>query len=313
VIEEKLIKVPIEVLMPGRNRKISVYLFIQGKPVLYKKKNIPLEEEKLKRLKDNHISHVFIKKKELSLFVTDLEEEIEELLRREANLKTLKEILSRLEKVSEFLFAFPEKEHFEHTEKISGRISQYIEENPHISYIVAFAIKKDFKTAVHVTNVYILCSGFAYHLGLRDEKLEKLMAGSFFHDIGKVKVPDEILKKPERLTPEEYEILKKHTFWGYEILQAYRFDDYAGIAYEHHEFLDGTGYPRKIRGSEISWEPQVVQICDIYEALTGIRPYRKSLEPFSALTTMRDEFAVKGKIDRNLFVEFVLFLYRHKI
>ncbi len=314
MIEEDLIKVPIDILIPGRNREITMYLFMRGKPVLYKEKYIPLYPEKIETLKENKITHIFIKKEDLDFFITDLEAEIEETLnKQEPNIQTVKNILSKLEKVSEFLFISPKKEHFKKTEEISSKISEYIEENPHVAYLVAFTLKKDFKTAVHITNVYALSSGFAYHLGYRKKDLERIVTGSFFHDIGKIKVPDEILKKPSKLTEEEYEILKRHTLWGYEILNKYGLTNYANIAYEHHEFLDGTGYPRGITDGDISWEAQVVQICDIYEALTGLRPYRDSLNPFLALSAIRDDFALKDKIDKNLYVEFVLFLYRHRI
>ena len=314
ILKKELIEIPINVLTTGRNKDITVFLNVKGKPVLYKEKHLILTPEKLETLKENRISYVYVYKNDLGVIIDDLEKEVTEIMAKERpELPTIKKIIDKLEGISEIVLKSNKKNHFIKAERVSSAIANYIENNPRMAYLTAFTLKKDFRTAVHITNVYSLVSGFAYHLGFRSPEFEKIVTGAFFHDTGKIKVPDEILKKPSILKPEEYEILKKHTIWGYEILKDYDLNDYAHIAYEHHELLDGSGYPRGLMKDEISLEAQIVQICDIYEALIGLRPYRNSSNPFSAMTIIRDEFVLRNKVDKNLFIEFVIYLYRHKI
>lgn len=177
---------------------------------------------------------------------------------------------------------------------------------------MAFTLKKDFSTALHTSNVGALVSGFALHQGFQGDEYKRLVIAAFMHDIGKVKVSDSILKKPGKLTDEEFEIMKKHPVWGAQMLKQYDMDQYVTVALCHHEYIDGSGYPAGLKGDKIPDEAKLVQICDIYEALTGIRPYRNSMEPFDALTLLRDQFLKKGKIEKDLYVDFLTFLYKNR-
>jgi HD-GYP domain-containing protein (c-di-GMP phosphodiesterase class II) len=123
-----------------------------------------------------------------------------------------------------------------------------------------------------------------------------------------VKIDDKILKKPGILTEEEFAIIKKHTEYGYEILNNEGMKKYSSIALSHHEFIDGSGYPQGLKNDEINYYAKIVQICDIFEALTGIRPYKKPFDEFPALRIIRGEFVEVGKIDKKLFEEFVKFI-----
>ncbi|HPW41973.1 MAG TPA: HD-GYP domain-containing protein, partial [Bacillota bacterium] len=112
-----------------------------------------------------------------------------------------------------------------------------------------------------------------------EEKLRELGMGAMLHDIGKTRIPHEILNKPESLTKEEFELVKKHTSYGYELLK--RSDvlsTYASyIALTHHERHDGEGYPLGLRGEEIHEFARIVSVADVFDAITSDRVYKKRI------------------------------------
>lgn len=130
--------------------------------------------------------------------------------------------------------------------------------------------------------IYSIIAGKGMNLPL--EVLNNLALGAILHDIGKCKIPLSILNKPAKLTDEEYEIIKKHTEYGYEILHRTTGlnEDIAKIALCHHEHWDGSGYPYGLKGDEIDLLSRIVAIADVYDALTANRVYRKRFMPHEA-------------------------------
>ncbi|MGB7284460.1 MAG: HD domain-containing phosphohydrolase [Candidatus Acidiferrum sp.] len=141
-------------------------------------------------------------------------------------------------------------------------------------------------------------------LGFQEEELRDLRIACLLHDIGKVAVPDEILLKPGPLEVDEMEIMKQHPITGEGIcapLKSLR--HILPVIRHHHERLDGSGYPDHLGGTEIPLLARVLQIADIYDALTTDRPYRIALSPGEALQILRCE-AVRGWLDTSLVSEF---------
>jgi HD-GYP domain-containing protein (c-di-GMP phosphodiesterase class II) len=138
---------------------------------------------------------------------------------------------------------------------------------------------------VHSVNVCVLSLILGQSLHLRASTLKTLGVGAILHDIGKVTIPAEVLNYPGRLSPEEFELIKGHTTQGFEILRANREISLlsAHVALQHHERLDGTGYPRQLRGDEILEYGRVAAIADVYDALTADRPYRTQYAPEEAV------------------------------
>ncbi len=132
-------------------------------------------------------------------------------------------------------------------------------------------------TFYHSANVCVLSTITGVSLGFNKEKLKQLALGAILHDIGKVKIPNEVLNKPSKLTPEEYEIIKQHSRHGYEILKkSMELSTYASyIALTHHERYNGTGYPLGLKGDEIHEFSRIVAIADVYDAMTSDRVYKK--------------------------------------
>lgn len=138
---------------------------------------------------------------------------------------------------------------------------------------------KDPYTRGHSQRVSNLSVQIAIELSLSTEEINEVRIGSLLHDIGKIGVPDTIITKPDRLTSEEYEQMKKHPAIGYRILIGVEaLHNMLPAVAEHHERLDGTGYPFGLRGEQISRMGKIVAVADVYDAMTTDRPYRKAME-----------------------------------
>lgn len=136
-------------------------------------------------------------------------------------------------------------------------------------------------TFEHSVNVCILSLITGIGLGYDISRLRELGTGAMLHDIGKMCIPREILKKPSQLTVEEFEEIKKHTVFGYEILKKSGKVNLtsAFIAFGHHERFDGSGYPLQLKSENIQQCARIVAVADVYDALTSDRVYRKKLKP----------------------------------
>lgn len=147
----------------------------------------------------------------------------------------------------------------------------------------------DSYTHGHCERVAQYAEQVARALGLDDTELTTIRLGAYLHDVGKVKVPHEILNKPGRLTDEEFAVIKRHPVWGVELLESVEFPwDLKPIIRWHHEKLDGTGYPDGLEGDAIPLGAAIIGIVDVYDALTTTRSYRSAMTHEKALGIMRE-------------------------
>ncbi|MFC1514146.1 HD-GYP domain-containing protein, partial [candidate division KSB1 bacterium] len=154
-------------------------------------------------------------------------------------------------------------------------------------------------TFMHSVNVSVLAIALSRELGYKKEDVEIIGLGSMLHDVGKMLVPEQILNKPGKLTPEERVEIQKHTTFGYELLKergdipekAYL------IAYEHHERADGTGYPMGKKLDEIQPVSSVANIVDVYDALTSARVYKPGMPPPHALSFIKARAETEFRAD----------------
>ena len=148
----------------------------------------------------------------------------------------------------------------------------------------------DDATFVHCLNVSIICNAFGQWLGMSGEELDILTLAGLLHDIGKMKIPEDIVKKPGALTDAEYAMIKLHPRRGYNLLSTLPIDERVKkVALMHHERCDGTGYPAGIKGDSIDEFAKIVAIVDIYDAMTSARVYRGPLCPFEVLNIYETE------------------------
>ena len=147
----------------------------------------------------------------------------------------------------------------------------------------------DSYTFGHCERVADLGARLGVALGMDDDQLTALRLGAYLHDLGKVRIPHEILNKPGRLTDEEFDVIRRHPEWGIELLATVDFPwDIKPIIRWHHEKYDGSGYPDRLVGDEIPLAAQVICIVDVYDALTTTRSYRPAMGSSEALSRMEE-------------------------
>jgi PAS domain S-box-containing protein/putative nucleotidyltransferase with HDIG domain len=160
--------------------------------------------------------------------------------------------------------------------------------------IVANAVEaRDPYTAGHQLRVSRLARAIAQEMGLDSDRVEGIRLGAQVHDIGKIQVPSELLSKPAKLSANEFELIKDHCLIGYNIMKDIAFPwPIADIAHQHHERLDGSGYPQGLKGDAICLDAKIVAVADVVEAIGSHRPYRPALGNQVAL----DEITAKRGI-----------------
>ena len=155
------------------------------------------------------------------------------------------------------------------------RLKKAMEETVN-AFISAVEIRDPY-TAGHQLRVATLSRAIASEMGFDTDRLNAIRIAAILHDIGKIYIPNEILTKPEKLTETEYSVVKNHPLAGYDILKTIDFQmPVAQIVYQHHERLDGSGYPLGLSGNEIMMEARIVNVADVVDAMISQRPYRPS-------------------------------------
>ena len=145
-------------------------------------------------------------------------------------------------------------------------------------------------TYTHGLNVALICNVLASWLNLKPEEIELATQCGLLHDIGKLKIPEQIIKKPDRLTDQEYDIIKKHPVEGYKILKKCNVNMHImNAALMHHERCDGKGYPLGLPAEKIDMYAKIVSIADVYDAMTAARVYRGPLCPFKVIDIFEHE------------------------
>lgn len=164
---------------------------------------------------------------------------------------------------------------------------------------------KDAYLMEHSMNVAILLANFGRYLGLERSVLKELTLGGLLHDVGKIMTPDEVLNKPGKLTDEEFGVMRQHVVHSYDILS-----NTAGItptmlevAANHHERLDGTGYPQRLKGDQLSLYTRMSGIVDVYDAVTADRVYKQGMPPTQAFRILLK--GINQHFDAELVTKFI--------
>lgn len=177
--------------------------------------------------------------------------------------------------------------------------------------LVALAMgieSRDPYTGNHCERLASYAADLGHHIGLNGESIIALKRGGYLHDLGKVSIPDDILKKGTRLTEQEWTVMKQHPAIGESICRPLRsFKNVLPIIRHHHEHWDGSGYPDGLVGRDIPLLARVLQVVDVYDALRTARPYKPALGHDEAERTMREE-ARRGYWDPELVSEFLAML-----
>ncbi|MFC1905420.1 PAS domain S-box protein [Chloroflexota bacterium] len=197
-----------------------------------------------------------------------------------------------------------EEERRENTEKLLDVMEETIEA------IATTAEIKDPYTAGHQRRVADLACDIARELGLSEDQAKSVRLAGTVHDIGKIYIPTDILNKPGKISDLEYGIIKIHAFSGYDVLRRIKFPwPIAKIVLQHHERIDGSGYPEGLKGNNILLEARILAVADVVEAMSSHRPYRPAIGLGQALSEISEKAGVQFDAD---VVKACLNLFREK-
>src|SRR5215210_2596165 len=164
----------------------------------------------------------------------------------------------------------------------------------HVRSLMVSLAEKDEYTEEHTRRVALRAVQVGEELGLSPVRLRELATGAIVHDIGKLSIPDSILKKPDKLTTDEFDAIKRHPESGSRMLRELGFgDSVRRLVLDHHERLDGSGYPRRMSGPSITVDARILAVCDVYDALISTRVYRDAWTHDRAITLLHEEAGTK--------------------
>lgn len=189
-------------------------------------------------------------------------------------------------------------------QEFSHNLVTSVDRNPDALLCLSRIREKDDYLLEHSLNVAILLANFARFVGLPDERVEELACAGFLHDLGKIRIPDEILHKPGRLDDAEMAVMRRHVEYGVEALMEVTLDQtLIRTVSEHHERLDGGGYPAGTHGDNISVDGRMLAIADMYDALTADRCYKPGMPCQRAFQILIKESP--HKLDQALVQQFI--------
>ncbi|ADG04876.1 HD-GYP domain-containing protein [Kyrpidia tusciae] len=242
---------------------------------------VPLTATMIRRLKELGVYALYLEDARTADVV--LGDPLAPELRRRA-VEVVREVMHRLTEGDEVTKRFVLQKQAASIRGVVNDLVEVVRENPEILQQVADIYTADGFLYHHSVHVAILSIGLGIEAGLTNGQLRDLGIGALLHDVGKLRIAPEILNKPTELTRDEYDLVKRHTTYGYEILQ--RLDAIsipsAQVALQHHERIDGSGYPLGLKGNEQHLLGRISAIADVYDAMTSHRVYRPGLLPHEA-------------------------------
>ena len=308
------IPIHLEIVKTDELLPLDLYIRVryegQVRYVLYKKKGLKLERGDRDKLMENQISTLFIRTEDIEVYQKYIEKELENV---DPEIETRRKAILTYERASCMLRDIFENAIYgskiERMIDLVGGIVDSILADSRIIKSMLSIIGHDYFTYTHSVNVFILVLGTVYHIGYKEpELLKEIGFGALMHDIGKRRIDRRILQKPGPLDPDEWLEIEKHPLYSAEIIQSIGSVSWRSreITLQHHEKVDGSGYPYGLEGHEISKFSKITCIADIFDALTTDRPYKKGVRPFEALNIMLSE--MRSKLDMRLMKGFIGFL-----
>jgi putative nucleotidyltransferase with HDIG domain len=283
----------------------AVPLFYQnnGKAfMLYKPAGLKLSEMRIKD--ERYPERLYLRRNDKLRGIQEVQKEFNQQLKIDIQSNNAINVKNTLIKIVQETFSESRSGSIEGiSETVDLLISDFAKESEVLKNLLRVS-SKDYTTVLHSINVMALAIGYAQNENFSKSEKRRIGLCALLHDVGKTKVNSEILQAPRKLNDEEFKEMKSHTIFGYEILSKCKIFnvEIKLSALQHHEKLDGSGYPQNI--TDISRMAQVVGLIDCYEALTNDdRPYRDSMAPLKALTLIKDD-VVAGKYNRRVFEKF---------
>lgn len=285
----------------------SIALFTKtrdNKFVLYKKEEMTLSDMRIKDKR--HPPELYIRASDKIKGLQEAQRGFNRTLKSDVRSGNPDKVKETLVAVVEETLLQPRSGSLEGTsETVNILVSDYAKESDVIKNLIDMS-HTDYSTVLHSINVMAFALAFAFENNYSRIDAKMLGLSALLHDVGKTKIDSTLITAPRKLTDEEFEEIKTHTTKGYDILGQckFEFQDISLGALEHHEKLDGSGYP--VGKKNISHIAQILGIIDCFEALTcDERPYRKKMEPFEAFSNIIGKDLKAGKFNKDIYFQFV--------
>lgn len=296
---ENYFKIRLNACHPNKTTTFDLFILINEKYVLYMRAGQKFEGEKLEHFRTKRADVFYVRENEKDKFKAYVKEQVNDhslpsaeraLILKESSYALVEELFEN-PKVDEALE--------ESKEVISEFVGFMDAEDDSVANLISLS-SHDFYTYNHSLDVCVYSLGLGQKAGYGEADLMELGRGSLFHDIGKRKVPVEIITKPGPLDEGEWAQMKRHPLFGVQILNDYEdvSDAIKACVFEHHENHMGNGYPQGLDGEDIHPMARIVALTDTYDALTTQRSYNDPMSPKDALTLMKEK--LKGRFDPKL-------------
>ncbi len=260
---------------------------------------------------ENNIEDVFVKVEHHQQYEEDITSYLKKIIHKddiETDIKTdiLHEMASDI--INDLLEGDLNPQKLEQTNEVVNDTVNLILDDPTAIQAMLKVTTHDYYTYTHSVNVSTYALGFGQYLGFNKEQLSLLGRAAIMHDVGKRKISSEIINKNGKLTDDEFNEIKKHTTYGVNILKELGETNQIllDIVEQHHEKLDGSGYPYGLKDKEIHPFAQIMSIVDIFDALTTKRSYKDAMKSFEAFNIMHNH--MKSELNLKLFKKFMAFM-----
>ena len=278
-------------------------------------RGVALEEYQIEALQSLGVTGVYIRegdevpqKEDNKSKEIEIPKKVQEIIEKvkvddKAKVRLSESVKKRVAEGMQYLYSNTESVHFaDAADSIAGDLMQSIEENDAIAVDIGMLKVSDEYTFKHSVDVATISMVIAKKYGMNERQIHEIGISGLLHDVGKSKIPNEVLNKAGRLTDEEFAVMRQHPVLGYRILQGkYNIskDVMMGVL-EHHEKIDGTGYPLGLTAEKISPYAKIISVADIYDALVTERPYKEAMtqrdavERIMAMTNELDITAMRS-------------------
>ena len=303
------VAVPMGVLRRGSMVDFDLYVRGPGRMVLYRERNLPFSGKVARRLEENGVDALWISADHELTLGRYVEDHLEGILddptlppRHKAQA-----LYTSARSLAIDILTLPTGEKLKRTRPLVAKTVNAVAANPQILSRLLHDLATSYQLHTHSVNVSVYASALARHLGHRDlPVVTEFALGGMLHDIGKSKVPEEILEKPGPLSEQEWAIMRMHPQWGVEMLGDLKDSMGRAVAaiLTHHERNDGQGYPHGLTGEQIPLAGRIVGIDDTFDALTTKRAYGRQHRAYEALQVMLEELS--GKFEPELLKRFIV-------
>ncbi len=308
-VQAGYLPVPLESIPTESLAGLELYLSSSGKYSLYSTMGLEFDRDDKERLLNAGVVFVYVSVKDHRQYYETMENALQEIVSDQKIQRERKsEILysTSIELSNQLLSAPPEEKELQRASRLAQNTVQLIMQDHGAFGSLFDAFNHDFYTASHMVNVCSLTIALAGKMGLTDpQTLQNIGTGGLLHDIGKIFIPADLLNTPNKLTKDEFELIKSHVTRGSKHLKSVANlpNDVMSVVMEHHERMDGSGYPNGLEHEQISPMGRLAAIVDSFDAMTSVRPYRsKTFTVAEALQIIEDE--TDSKYDREIFFAF---------